>query len=199
MFGICLLLLVLGIGGIYILADQYEKRPKKPGEAELLAAEEFTRVYEFTEGSGNSPEAIKLAEYVARNLRVSRQFLFSEGRSDVLSSSKGRFLTYCHLKEDSVVFIVHVPGLRNFTDDAQLSLFEWVWSLASTHVASEHPNVTRLAIGVRGVMDYSAIYTGTIDRSEASSGIEIRHSPRSEEVLWPYFITPESDAGVEGE
>lgn len=106
-------------------------------------------------------------------------------------TTHGRFLTYCFLEKESAVFIVHVPGLRNFSDDAKLTLEETAWSLATRVIAEKHPEVKKLALGIKGQLDYSSIVTGAIDSEDPLKGIETRHPSFKDEALWPYFI----DAG----
>lgn len=180
-----------GIITIWILADQYEKQPKKPGEAELWAAESFIRAYEGSEASGNTPEAVAFAEQFSRSLRVSRQFMFTEGKAGSMSLSKGRFLTYCFLREDSAAIVVHVPELRRYADDAKLSLEELAWGLATGYATAHHPDIKKLALGVKGSLNYSAILTGRVNERDPLKGIEVRHPTTSSQVLWPFFLTAE--------
>ncbi len=183
-------LAVAGVITIWVLADRYEKQPKRPGEAELWSAENFIRAYVASESSGNTPEAVAFADQFSRSLRVSRQFMFTEGKADSTSLSKGRFLTYCFLREDSAAILVHIPELRRYTDDAKLTLEEFAWSLATGYAASKHPDVKRLAIGVKGALNYSAILTGFVNDKEPLKGIEVRHPITSTTPLWPFFLTP---------
>ena len=189
--GSVIALALAGIVTIWVLADQYEKQPKKPGEAELWAAERFIDAYEGSEASGNTPEAVAFAEQFSRSLRVSRQFMFSEGKAGSMSLSKGRFLTYCFLREDSAAIVVHVPELRRYTDDAKLSLEELAWGLATGYAAAHHPDIQKLALGVKGALNYSAILTGHVNDKEPLKGIEARHPSTSSKALWPFFLTPE--------
>jgi hypothetical protein len=202
--GVVGLMVLAGIASIWILAARYDKRPKAPGEAELFAAEEFIRANGDSEAAGNTPEAIALATDFARDLRVSRQVLFTEGKAGSASISKGRFLTYCFLRNESAALIVHVPELRRYTDDAKLSMEEYAWTLAATSIASKHPEVKRMALGVKGVMNYSAIITGTVNKDDPQHGIEKRHPIVSTQPLWPFFETKpkqgdERSAGVNGQ
>ena len=187
-------LTIAGIVTIWLLADQYEKQPKKPGEAELWNAQNFILAYESSESSGNTPEAIGFADQFSRSLRVSRQFMFTEGKAGSTSLSKGRFLTYCFLREDSAAILVHVPELRRYTDDAKLTLEEFAWGLATSYAASKHPEVKKLALGIKGPLNYSAIITGLVNDKEPLKGIEVRHPTTSTEPLWPYFLTPENQS-----
>ena len=183
------LLAVGGVGTIYYLADQYEKQPKQPGQAACDEAEKFVLSYKNREGAGNTPEAAKLAEDFARKLRVSRQIMFTEGRSGSTSFSKGFFLTYCFISQESVALIVHIPDLRNYSNDAQVTLAEYAWTLATEEARAKVPKATRLAVAVRGVLDYSAILTGTISNDdEPLNGLMTRHPVHDTKQLWPYFI-----------
>ena len=49
---------------------------------------------------------------------------FTEGKSGGVSLSQGHFITYCSLTPERCAFIVHVPELRNFAPDAQVTLGE---------------------------------------------------------------------------
>jgi hypothetical protein len=183
------LLAVGGIGTIYYLADQYEKQPKKPGQAECDEAEKFVLSYKDREGVGNTPEATKLAEGFSRKLRVSRQIMFTEGRSGGVSLSKGFFLTYCFVSQESVALIVHVPDLRNYSNDAQITLSEYAWTLATDEVRAKVPKASKLAVAVRGVLNYSAIMTGRISNDEEPlNGLVTRHPVSDTKPLWPFFV-----------
>jgi hypothetical protein len=186
-----IVLAIVGIVTIWLLAYQYEKQPKKPGEAELWTAENFIRAYESSESSGNTLEAVAFADQFSRSLRVARQFMFTEGKAESTSLSKGRFLTYCFLRAESAVILVHVPELRRYTDDAKLTLEEFAWGLATSYAASKHPDVKKLALGIKGPLNYSAIITGLVNDKEPLKGIEVRHPTTSDEALWPYFLSPE--------
>src|SRR5215211_3241465 len=71
-----LLAMVSVVGGCYWMAREYEKQPKKPGEAELTAINNDLRVYSGAEGFGNTAEAREAALQYARALRLSRQVFF---------------------------------------------------------------------------------------------------------------------------
>ncbi len=193
---ICSLFLIAaaGIFTVWWAASQYEKQPKKPGEAELWAAEEFIRMYESSESSGNTPEAVAFADQFSRSLRVSRQFMFTEGKAGGTGFTKGRFITYCFLRDDSVAVVVHIPELRRYTEDAKVTLEEFAWSLATSYAALNHPDVEKLALGVKGALNYSAIITGEINDEDPLKGIEVRHPTTSTESLWPFFLPEENKA-----
>jgi len=179
----------LAIGGCWVLAQQYEKRPKKPGEAEIFHAEEFIRSFKTEEFDGNTPEAKAMAKDFARLLRVARETAVTASKPELVDYTKGRFLTYCCLKGDSAAFIVHVPGLSNFRPEAKLTLEETAWTLATGLIDRDQPNLKRMALGIKGNMDYSSIVTGTVEAKEPLEGIETRHPLITTKPLWPYFAT----------
>ena len=185
-----LVVLCAGVVVIYVLASQYEKQPKKPGEAELWAAEQIVGAYKDQEGSGNTPDAIAFARDYGRKLRISRQVLFTKGNATAVSLTKGYFLTYCFEKEDSLAVLVHVPELRHYAEDAKVTLGEYAWTLATVEAHARFPKVKRLAVGVRGALNYSTIFTGVIDNQDPMRGIRERHSTISTEPLYPFFAAP---------
>lgn len=187
--GACAILLALGYGTLTYFASEYEKRPKQPGEEEFWKAENFIRSFDGREATGNDPDAEKLAQDFARQLRVTRQFMFTESNGGFGDLTKGRFLTYCSKKPDSVAFIVHVPGLSGFSEDAKLTLEEHAWTLATGLVEKAFPEVHGMALGLKGDLNYSAILTGSVNSKEPLQGVEKRHPLYSSKVLWPYFIS----------
>jgi len=186
--GTTVILLFSAIGGGWYVFKQYEKRPKAPGEIEFNQAESFIRQFKDVESEGNSPAARILADQFARDYRQKRELFFTTGKADMVDMTKGRFLTYCYLKKDSAVFIVHVPDLNGFRSDAKLSLEEVAWKLANDALAKSHPEVKTLALGIRGNLDYSSIVTGVVNPQESLKGIEKRHPLISQAPLWPYFV-----------
>ena len=188
--GLVACLVIAGGFFIYYLAGEYEKQPKSPGQRECDSAEEFILSFKDREATGNTPTAAKFAEQFARKLRISRQVLFTEGKAGTPSLSKGYFLTYCFERDDSVAILIHVPELRRYTEDAKVSLAEFVWTLAILETRTEFPRATKLAVGIKGVANYSAILTGTVTKTEDPiQGIQTRHPVISTKPLWPFFAT----------
>lgn len=193
--GLCVCLGIAAIATINYLAAEYEKQPKAPGQVECGIAETFILSYKDREATGNTPEAIKFAEDFARKLRVSRQVLFTEGKAGATTLSKGHFLTYCFQSGDSLVLLVHVPELRRYAEDAKVTLAEYAWSLATFEARTSLPATKKLAIGIKGVMNYSALFTGIIaPEGDPIQGLQTRHPIASVKPLWPYFtIAQESE------
>ena len=181
---------LLAFAVIWYFASEYEKQPKKPGQVATDEADNFISAYKSTEASGNTPEAIELGVEFARNLRVSRGVLIADGKAGFGDMTHGRFLTYCFLTDESAALIVHVPGLRKFSDDAKLTLEETAWTIATNAIVSKRPQVKKIALGIKGDLDYSSIVTGIINQEEPLKGIETRHPTFPNKALWPYFIGP---------
>ena len=187
---------VAGLCFIYYAASEYEKGPKQPGEGEVFAAENLIRSYQDREGFGNTPEAAEFALEYARSLRTSRQLLFTTQGPSTLSMSKGHFLTYCHVCDDSVAILVHIPDLRSFSEDAKVTLAEWAWMLATTRTAQQFPRAKKMAVGVKGVMNYAAIFTGEVNAQAPMKGIKSRHPTFGTKPLWPFFSSPADATAV---
>ena len=94
---ILLMIPILALATIWYLASEYEKQPKKPGQAATRQAEDFIRAHNGSEASGNTPEAMEMASDFARNLRITRGLLITDGSANFADGTQGRFLTYCFL------------------------------------------------------------------------------------------------------
>lgn len=186
--GTFLLMLIVGVGGCRWLAAQYEKRPKKPGEAELMAIHEDIMVYRNSSGFGNTPQAQALASRYASALGLARQMFFTEGKANAASWSKDHFITYCSYSTTKCAFIVHVPELRRYAPDAQASMAEMAWRMAFETLREEKLESKELAVGIRGVLDYAWIYVGSTDTTNAMDGIKLRHDGASDAPLYPFFV-----------
>lgn len=184
--GLGVLFVVGAVGAILYMADLYEKQSKELGQAACDQAENFVRSYEDREAAGNTPEAVKLAKVYAKDLRESWPSLSSNGASD---DKAFHFLTYCFMSQDSVAIMVQIPELRHYTDEAQVGISEFAWTLATIEARSDVPTATKLAVAVKGLMNYSAIMTGTISKTGSPlDDLKTRHSVHDTKPLWPYFI-----------
>lgn len=180
-------LILVCLGGLFWLGSRYDSLPKEPGEREANDASSLIMSAKDGVAHGNSPEAQEMAATFSRNLKEMRELGFSEGKEGGLSFTEGEFLVYCHLKSDSVVFLVHVPELRRFEFEAKARLATYAWELATLQVAESHPKIEQLGLGMKGVLNYSAVYTGVIEFSDPKLGIKQKHDTSSLEPLWPFF------------
>jgi hypothetical protein len=149
----------------------YRNRPTtglhRPGEREFDEANRKLDSFESTAAFGNSSEAVDLARQFSVTFKTARNKLFTRGFPvELLESTKGEFLTWCELQQRECAFIVHVPGLRLFEDrvfekiDARRALAQVAWASAQEVIASRCKPDMELAVGLRGISQYSPILLG---------------------------------------
>ena len=145
-------------------------------------------------GFGNNAEARVLAEEYSKSLKVFRDKLLTKGDPTAIGSLEGDFLTYCQLNDDSCVFLVHVPELRQFTDEAKKTITDMAWVNAQGVVAQglieakvKRPPKT-VVVGVKGLMLYDAILIGDYTGNLGARGITSRGSGLEDmKLFYPYF------------
>lgn len=146
-------------------------------------------------GFGNTIEAKNLATSFAEKMKTLRDELFTAAKAGGMSSSKGKFLTHCELHENKVAFIVHVPKLRKFDDDAQAQLCDLAWMIGQSELSKlGFPEGGDVAVGVRGFALYEQIIVGKFyaDSEKAEESIISRASSKS--GLNSFFPAPEIPA-----
>ena len=112
---------------------------------------------------GNSTEAQRLAASFSSEMSDLQRDSFSGGPvlKGVLTGNK--FLTYCHLSNDTAVFLVHVPDLRSYKGEARASLMGLAWLLAHKLVTkADYPHIKEIGVGLRGVLQYGALTVGKV-------------------------------------
>jgi hypothetical protein len=161
--------------------------PPAPGEEAFENASSQIAVHNQKTAFGNGPEAVKLAEAFGSTMKTMRQVLFSKSNGRGPSLTDGEFLTYCHLTEDGVLFLVHVPELRKFTEDAQKSLLElsWVTARSTTKEFRGKRNV-KLGVGLRGALLFGGLAIGsgssqTPEQQDTSAAVDVS-------AFYPFFV-----------
>ncbi|MBK1792454.1 hypothetical protein [Persicirhabdus sediminis] len=189
----------VGLIVVGLIFGDSEPREMQPGQAELERAESAIAVFKDQVGYGNTEQAVTLANGFGSDMKSMRELLFTEAKKKGISSSKGNFITYCSLSEDSACFVVHAPKLRKFTDEAKDSLAELAWLAANKQLHEHDLQVENLAVAMKGIALYSMVYTGTMDQEESLDGIANRGSDKKD--LWPYFIQEqvESEPEIDGQ
>lgn len=113
---------------------------------------------------GNTAEAQALAARLSRELKVIRETMFEGGKADSIDMqliTKGEFLVYCQLNDESCAFLVHVPEMRRYTDEAKQSIAELAYVSAVTVLDSARKaGVQKLAIATRGNILYDRVLIG---------------------------------------
>jgi hypothetical protein len=140
-------------------------------------------------GLGNTPEAQQLARDLSRRLEAIRAVAFTGGRGPGAPSlTLGKFLTYCELRKATVCFLVHVPELRNYEDNARETLGRLAWKVARETVSSlPEDRRSRIGLGLRGILLYGVVMVG-------SSGEERPPASSDESTLYELFTGPLPDA-----
>lgn len=181
----------LAIGG-YASNSQEKKNAATPGYAGFNAANELVDSKSKGTTHGNSPEAKATAETFSELLKKLQQQAFNGGTKRNLLTG-GEFLTYCHHGKDAIVFLCHVPELRNYKDQgAKDALAEIAWITATTAARKLDPEAKKnLVVGLRGIASYGFILSGNpADEKPQQAGESAKAT-----ILYPPFIdTPDSPA-----
>lgn len=138
---------------------------------------------------GNTPEAVALAGKFSETAKMMRETFIQKGRKSALSLTGGEFLTYVHLTDSACVFLVHVPSLRKFTDEAKEAMGQIAWHTAQALAADLSPRRAKIAVGVRGALLYDRALLGSLTSEAAENdGIEREvKGTAAKAALEPYF------------
>lgn len=201
-------LLVLVFAGFLIfpvvrLALSRDKSPRQqkqsPGAAAFHQADLRIISGKGAIASGNTPAAISLARDYSRNLKVLRENFFTKSDEGSFSITKGEFITFCQLNQDSCVFLVHVPDLRHFTRSAKKSLAELAWINAQSVLQTQKtlPVPNTIVVATKGALLYDTIMIGDhiADQSDPLDGIKTRELGLGNgSLLHPFFASAEEPA-----
>ncbi|MGJ8638083.1 MAG: hypothetical protein ACSHYA_01705 [Opitutaceae bacterium] len=152
---------VLDVGGDLKDAQERSETEKAsdPSLQRLVKAEKLVASDKSGTEHGNTETARKIALNYSVILGKLRGELFTEGKDNPVSLSNGFFLTYCNLSQNQCAFIVHVPQLRNYTNDAKLLLHKIAWA-AAVEAAARNGKIESIAVGIRGALVYDAVFIG---------------------------------------
>lgn len=183
--------LFVTIIGIFVMSKAPSTPAEMPpGAAELSAAEKLISGKSHGIVNGNTPEARELASKFSKMTAELRDVLIEKGGSSKISLSGGDFLTFCQVSEHGTAFLVHVPSLRKFSDEAKKVMCDAAWFAATQAVADSTPLPKNLAVGVRGVVLYESIMIGvptSAPPDDPSAGIKSRHPSHESSVLRSFF------------
>lgn len=159
-----------------------------PSEAFKNAEYEIASKRGQPAGRGNNAEAIKLANLFAARIKEVSDEVFTTDRKPLLQLSDDEYLTFCELHPDRILFLVHVPSYRKFTDDAKKTLAQLAWLAAQSTAAGQVQGDAKLAVGLRGVLTYGDILIGTAPASDEDSITPFRKGEKNELVA--FFAAP---------
>lgn len=138
-----------------------EKRAKQPGYAQFKQAEKFVGSWSGADGKGNTAKATEAAQNFTTVLKAYRALAVSESKSKKSESSKDHFITWCEVQGNRCLFVVHVPDLRRFQDDAKTAIAEGAWFAAQVSSKKlDLPADAELAVALRGDILYDRLITG---------------------------------------
>ncbi len=142
---------------------------------------------------GNTPEAQNLARAFSSIAKGLRDQAIDRGKSTV-SLSGGEFLTYAHVTPTRCVFLVHVPELRKFSNDAKETMAEIAWISAQKVAADLNPAPETLAVGIRGALLYDRVLSGVLvnDPQNFRDGIHKEITGTSSKNLLAALFMPEA-------
>ena len=188
--------LVIVIGGplIYAMfkgAGEDAARKQQPGYAAFHSADLLLIGRSNGVAHGNNPEAQALASEFSQRMKQARKLgIESRKSSSIISLTGGEFLTYCLLTQESCVFMVHVPDLRKFTQDAKDFIAEAAWFSALAITESRQSSLRNVCVGVRGALLYDRVICGRPGSPANASSLrltEIDGNTESQEYLHGYF------------
>lgn len=155
-------LLLVGMISLAVMTPSGPRQFSSPGEAAFEAANSQIDVNNGTVAFGNNSQAIAVASDVSRSMKLLRDLGFEGGKKNGLSLSKHEFLTYCDLRQEQCVVLMHVPELRRFTSGAKDSLANLAWGRTQTALRQQNvgsPGM-KVVVGMRGIALYDRVMSG---------------------------------------
>jgi hypothetical protein len=135
---------------------------------------------------GNGPVAEQLATSFNLRMKLMIKLGFKAGGPPG-SKLDDDVITHVQLTDDTVIFLVNVPGLRNFKEDAQGTLLEVAWRLARGRLERVEPARDRkLAVALRGVLMYGAAAFGPASAEKPDK--QTNTGVISREDFYPFFV-----------
>ena len=112
---------------------------------------------------GNTNYARTLAQAYSQVMKDITGQAFTGGKEGLVSLTNGNFVTYCHVNEqNSVVFLVHIPQLRQYKGEVRDTLAKLSWAAArQLLLESDTSDSMTLAVGLRGAILYGPIMVGS--------------------------------------
>jgi GYF domain 2 len=189
--------------------------PGPPGSDALKKAEEALNGAK-TRGSGDTPGEARAATVMAETAEALRDAGitkgasgFGRGKSGVLRRAAAGldangFTAVCSVRGDTAVFLLHVPDLRKFTDEAKVSMGKMAWFAARMGWQElPAPRPARISVGLKGIVSYDRVLEGagsepviaddeevTVDKLGAGILTTVTGSAEAQEKIAGYFLRP---------
>lgn len=189
---IVMTILSLFSAGVKSSAEQ----AKLPGYQAYESANQYIGRPSTTEGNGNTPTAKSAGSACASMMQAWLDSASSDSPKNVT--------TWCELHPERVLFLVRVPDLRQYHDDAKDEICHAAWFAAQ--VAARELELTsdaEIAVAVRGLALYDRMMTGQFvpalededEDIEATMKAAIRKTDRrvtGADKFAGYFVPPDA-------
>lgn len=158
----------------------------EPGQKEFETANGQIDTFDKEVGFGNSPEAKTLAVRYAAELEKREKEAFEGGKeAEESTTTQGKWLTHCHLREDRVVFLVHVSNLDTYEGDVRKALLDMAWETGTELTKkARSPKDKTVVVALRGNLLFGAMASGMGNAKpqlETSTAIDATK-------LYPHFV-----------
>ncbi|WP_009962098.1 hypothetical protein [Verrucomicrobium spinosum] len=182
----------ISVGALFAPKDGFDSADSSNSAEEARFESANRKITTNNDGvaHGNSPEAEKLAAEFSAKLKSLRDVGIEPSKKRSVSLSGGEFITFCHLAGDTCVFLVHVPELRKYTDEAKEFMGEAAWGVAQHCLATLPDKPEEVAVGVRGIALYDRVLTGT-GAADETTAPQVHKGASSKDVLFRYFEVKE--------
>jgi hypothetical protein len=186
--------LVFGILAWWILL--VPAKPLSAAEQAFRQAEVSIFLFHGESAFGNTPPAKQLAARFVPMMETIRSLAFTgddkERASRAPSLTEGHMLTHVELHQGTVCFLVRIPSLVRYTDQARTHLLDIAWAAATTltrTLRKEHD--LKVGVGLRGTLLCGGVAVG-MGNAVPEKWVD---GLISEEPLFPFFDRPSSSVG----
>jgi hypothetical protein len=159
--------------------DKLANAARGDGERAFRSAESWLGQLSGEPTAGNTPQAQRLAEQYSAAIETFRSMAIEGSTSD-------DFRCYCFLGDKTCAFLVRVPRLRKFTDDAKHTIHAAAWRAAVNVCRDDGLSPRRIGVGVRGISLYSGVMVG-------SANLRMPDVGRDKDSLISFFSKPKPD------
>jgi hypothetical protein len=148
------------------------KTPRGPGADALNEAESHLKAKTTTGYGPTEPEreAATVTAEIAQSLRASgisnTKGSYGRGKSGLFRRATAGmdsdgFTCACSVRGDTAVFLIPVPDLRKFNEEAQAAMGHWSWAAARVGWSQlQEPRPAKLAVALKGIALYDRLLTG---------------------------------------
>jgi hypothetical protein len=187
-------ILVFGIFVWWLL--RVPAKPLSAAEQAFREAEVSIFLFQGESAFGNTPQAKQLAGRFVPMMETIRSIAFTGDDKDralrAPSLTEGHMLTHVELHRGTVCFLVRIPSLVRYTDQARKHLLDIAWTAATTltrDLRKEHD--LKVGVGLRGTLLCGgvAVGMGNAGPEKWVDGLI------SEEPLFPFFDRPSASVG----